>query len=448
MNGRRLLAGAVVAAVVATVLAVASALFPALRPDAPATEAPAPAAAGAPVVAAGPAGPQWSTAWANAPASAARNNPDGYPGYTFRNVVHTTIGGPQARIRVSNRFGTAPVRFGHVTVAVSAHSGGQRDGTNVASDGTARPGTMRDVRFGGAEEVTVPVGADALSDPVDLEVPADADLLVSVWTPAVSGRATHHPAAKQTSFMSRGPRDRAGDMAATAFTTRTSSWWYVSAVEVTEAPGTIVAFGDSITEGGASTIGGNRRWTDYLAARLAESPEPDYGVVNSGISGNRLLLDAGYPRNPIYAPAGRSGLTRFSDDVLDRAGVRTVILVIGVNDITVDPRQKDPAKLTAGLAQLAARARAQGLRVVGATITPFKGWPAYSSQTEKVRQAVNTWIRSGGAGTFDAVADFDQAVRDPADPARIRAGLHGGDSLHPNDAGQRALAGTIPLDRL
>jgi lysophospholipase L1-like esterase len=448
MNGRRLLAGAVVAAVLATVLSVASALFPSLRPAAPAAPASAPPPAGAPVAAAEPAGPEWSTAWASAPASAARNNPDGYPGYTFRNVVHTTIGGPRARVRITNRFGTAPIRFGHVTVAISAHSGGKRDGTNAASDGTAQPGTMRDLRFGGAKEVVVPVGADALSDPVDLAVPADADLLVSVWTPAASGRATYHPAAKQTSFLSRGPQDRAGDDAATGFKTSTSYWWYLSAVEVTGAPGTIVAFGDSITEGGASATGGNRHWPDYLAARLAESAEPDYGVVNSGISGNRLLLDAGYPRTRVYAIAGRSGLTRFAEDVLDRAGVRTVIISIGINDITVDPRQKDPDQLTAGLAQLAARARAQGLRVVGVTITPFKGWPAYSSQTEKVRQAVNTWIRAGGAGTLDAVADFDQAVRDPADPARIREDLHGGDFLHPNDAGQRALAATIPLDRL
>jgi lysophospholipase L1-like esterase len=399
-------------------------------------------------MAAEPAGPPWSTAWANAPASAVKNNPEGFPGFTFRNVVHTSIGGPRARVRITNRFGTAPVRFGHVTVAVSAHPGGRRDGTVAASDGTAQPGTMRDVRFGGQTTVTVPVGVDALSDPIDLDVPADTDLLVSVWTPAASGRATYHPDAKQISFISRGPQDRAGDPTPAAFTMRTPYWWYVTSVEVTRAPGTIVALGDSITHGGASTIGANRRWPDYLAARLAGSTDPDYGVVNAGISGNRLLLDASYPKTRIYSIAGRSALTRFADDVLDRAGVRTVIILIGINDIMQEPRQKNPAQLTAGLTQLAARARAHGLRVVVATVTPFKGWPSYTPQSEQVRQAVNAWIRAGGGGAFDAVADFDLATRDPADRTRLRQDLHGGDHLHPNDAGQRAMAAAIPLDRL
>ncbi len=447
MNRRRLLAGAVVAAVMAMVLPLTWTVLVPVSPADPGTAASRPPVAGRPAVAAEPAGPPWSTAWGTAPASAAKDNPGGFPGFTFRNVVHTTIGGPRVRIRVTNRFGTAPVRFGHVTVAVSAHPGGRRDGSTVASNGTAAPGTMRDARFGGRAEVTVAPGADALSDPIDLAVPADADLLISVWTPAASGRATYHPNAKQISFLSRGPQDRAGDPTPTGFTVRTPYWWYVTAVEVTGAPGTIVALGDSITDGGASTVGANRRWPDYLAARLAGSTDPDFGVVNSGISGNRLLLNASHPRTRIYSIAGRSALARFDDDVLDRAGVRTVIILIGINDIMQEPRQ-NPAQLTAGLTQLAARARARGLRVVGATITPFKGWPSYTPQIEQVRLAVNNWIRSAGGDAFDAVADFDQATRDPADLSRLRRDLHGGDQLHPNDAGQRAMAAAIPLDRL
>ncbi len=448
MNRRRLLAGAVVASILATVLSVTGAVIAPPRPAEPATGSGRPPVVAAPAVAAEPAGPAWSTAWANAPASAVKKNPGGFPGFTFRNVVHTSIGGPRMRVRITNRFGTAPVRFGHVTVAVSAHTGGRRDGTVVGSDGTARPGTMRDVRFGGQAAVTVGIGADALSDPIDLDVPADTDLLLSLWTPAASGRATYHPDAKQISFISRGPQDRAGDPTPAGFTMRTPYWWYVTAVEVSGAPGTIVALGDSITNGGAATVGANRRWPDHLAARLAGSTDPDYAVVNAGISGNRLLLDASYPKTRIYSIAGRSALTRFAADVLDRAGVRTVIILIGINDIMQEPRQKDPARLTAGLTQLAARARARGLRVVVATVTPFKGWPSYTPQSEQVRQAVNTWIRARGGGAFDAVADFDLATRDPADRARLRRDLHGGDYLHPNDAGQRAMAAAIPLDRL
>lgn len=450
MNGRRLLAGVVVASVLATVLSLTWTVVVApLRSGGQATpEASRGPLPGAQAVAAEPTGPEWSTAWANAPASAQKSNPGGFPGFTFRNVVHTTIGGPRVRIRVTNRFGPAPIRFGHVTVALSAHAGGRRDGINDASDGTAAPGTMRDVRFSGRTEVTVAQGADAISDPIDLAVPADADLLISVWTPTPAGRATFHPDAKQISFISRGPQDHAADLGAAAFTMRTPYWWYVTSVEVTGAPGTIVALGDSITDGGASTEGANRRWPDYLAGRLATSPVPDYGVVNSGISGNRLLLDAAYPRTKVYSIAGRSVLTRFADDVLDRSGVRTVIILIGINDIIQTPQQADPAQITAGLTQVAARAKAHGLRVVGATITPWKGWPGYTPKIDQVRVSVNDWIRAGGDGAFDAVADMDQATRDPADPAQLRREYHAGDYLHPNDAGLRAMANSIPLERL
>jgi lysophospholipase L1-like esterase len=450
VNGRRLLAGVVVASVLATVLSLTwTVVLAPLRSGGPAapqaSRAPGP---GAQAVAAEPAGPEWSTAWANAPASAHKANPGGFPGFTFRNVVHTTIGGPRVRIRLTNRFGPAPIKFGHVTVAISAHAGGRRDGTNDPSDGSAVPGTMREVSFAGRTEVVVAQGADALSDPIDLEVPADADLLISVWTPAPAGRATYHPDAKQVSFISRGPQDRTSDVGATEFTLRTPYWWYVTAVEVTGAPGTIVALGDSITDGGASTEGANRRWPDYLAGRLAASPDPDYGVVNSGISGNRLLLDASFPRTKVYSIAGKSALTRFADDVLDRSGVRTVIILIGINDIIQTPQQADPVQITTGLSQVAARARAHGLRVVGATITPWKGWPGYTPKIDQVRLTVNEWIRAGGDGAFDAVADMDQATRDPADPAQLRREYHGGDYLHPNDAGLRAMANSIPLDRL
>jgi lysophospholipase L1-like esterase len=387
----------------------------------------------------------WTTAWSAAPAAAVRGVPQGYAGATFRNVVHLTAGGDRVRVHLTNRFGTRPVRFGHVTVAVSAHAGGRRDGTIEPSDGTAVPGGVRDVLFAGRRAVTVPPGEDAVSDPVPLRVAADHDLLVSVWTPEGSGTVTHHPRAVQDSFRAPGPADHAADPGPAAFTTVTRAWHYVSAVDVAGGPGTVVALGDSITAGGTSTWGANRRWTDYLAARLARSPVPDYGVANAGIGGNRVLLDDNHPHWTIDAGAGRSALARLPEDVLDRSGARTLILCQGINDIQQWPYQDDPRLITTGLAGIAAVAQARGLRVVGATIPPWKGWPRWTPRREATRQAVNAWIRAGGDGAFTAVADFDAALRDPADPRRLRPAYDSGDHLHPNDAGDAALARAVPL---
>jgi lysophospholipase L1-like esterase len=407
-------------------------------------------AAAAPLVV--PAGERtpapWTTAWAAAPAAAVRGVHHGYAGATIRNVVHPTAGGDRVRVHLSNRFGTRPVRFGHVTVAVSAHAGGRRDGTVDASDGTAVPGTVHDVLFAGRGPVTVASGADVVSDPVPLRVAADHDLLVSVWTPEESGTVTHHPRAVQDSFVARGPADHAADPGPAAFTEVTRAWHYVSAVDVAGGPGTVVALGDSITAGSTSTWGANRRWTDYLAARLARSPVPDYGVANAGIGGNRVLLDDDHPNWTLDADAGRSALARLPEDVLDRSGARTLILCQGINDIQRWPYQDDPRLITTGLASIAAVARARGLRVVGATIPPWRGWPRWTPEREATRQAVNAWIRAGGDGAFTAVADFDAAVRDPADPRRLRPAYDSGDHLHPNDAGDAALARAVPLGAL
>jgi len=409
-------------------------------------------AVGAPGAAAGGgrppgAGVDWTTAWATAPAAAVSGAEQGYPGFTIRDVVHTTAGGSKVRIHLSNRFGTAPVLMGHVTVAVSAHAGGRRDGTVDPSDGSAA-GPVKDVLFAGAAAVTVPAGAEFVSDPVALPVRADQDLLVSVWTPEPSGTATFHPAAMQDSVFSRGPADHAGDASAAAFTEKASVWLYVSGVDVSGGPGTVVALGDSITDGVTSTYGANRRWTDYLAARLAGSPVPDYGVANSGISGNRILLDDGYPNYTIYKTFGRSALTRLPQDVLERAGARSVIVFEGINDIQQTPHQDDPDAIIAGLAQLAAQAQARGLRVVGATIMAWRGWNSWTPALEKTRQAVNDWIRSGGGGTLQGVADFDAATRDPADPEQLLPAYDSGDHLHPNDAGDLAMANSVPLSKL
>ncbi|MFI5935498.1 SGNH/GDSL hydrolase family protein [Actinoplanes sp. NPDC051494] len=402
----------------------------------------------APASAAARPGPDWTTAWATAPSAAVAGAEQGYAGYTIRNVVHTTASGGSVRIHLSNRFGTRPVLMGHVTVALSAHAGGRWDGTVDASDGTAATGTVRDVLFNGRGQITIPARAEVVSDPVRLRVPADRDLLVSTWTPQPSGTVTYHPAAMQTSFYSQGPADHAADTAAAAFTGTTGVWHYVNGVDVSGGAGTVVALGDSITDGVTSTAGANRRWTDYLAARLGRSPVPDYGVANSGISGNRILLDAYYPNYTIYEGFGPSALTRLNWDVLERSGARSVILFEGINDIQQTPNQRDPEQIIAGLAQITAQAHARGLKVVGATIMAWKGWGTWTPELEQVRAAVNDWIRAGGDGALDGLADFDAATRDPADPAVLLPAYDSGDHLHPNDAGDKAMAAVVPLARI
>ncbi|WP_326949974.1 SGNH/GDSL hydrolase family protein [Amycolatopsis sp. NBC_01307] len=366
----------------------------------------------------------WAGTWAAAPASGVPNTPDGYPGYSIRNVVHTSVGGGRARIHLSNAFGTSAVTFGHVTVAVEA------------TGADAVPGTLRSLTFGGAPSVVVPNGAEVLSDPVGLRVPADANLLVTTYVPAKSGPVTYHPAAAQTSYFTR-----AGDFTASEsgapYTEQTSVWHYVSGVDVQGgAEATVVTLGDSITDGVGSTTGANHRWPDYLADRL----HGRFGVQNAGISANRLLLDVP------GSGAGQNALSRFDRDVLGVGGVRTLIVLEGINDIQQDPHQTDPNAITSAYRQLVAQAHARGIRVIGGTLTPFKGWGVYNETLEATRTAVNRFIRT--SNVFDAVVDFDAAVRDPADPLRMLPAYDSGDHLHPGDAGYERMAAAVRLDRL
>jgi lysophospholipase L1-like esterase len=298
-----------------------------------------------------------------------------------------------------------------------------------------------------------------LSDPVDLDVPALSDLAVSLYLPGTVQATTIHGSAFQTNYVSL-----AGDFtgAATLPTQRTiTSWPFLTEVDVS-APGAgaIVALGDSITDGAVTTVDANRRWPDLLSLRLqttrdqATSPalralNSRLGVVNRGIGGNRLLRDPG--EQPLF---GRAALARFDRDVLATAGVRHLIVLIGINDIghpgtgTIPVSEAVTAQdLIAGYRQLIARAHTKGIPVYGATLTPFEGtiFPNYySPEKEAVRQAVNNWIRS--SDEFDGVIDFDRAVRDPAHPTRMLPAYDSGDHLHPNDLGMQAMANAIPLD--
>nr|WP_238420429.1 SGNH/GDSL hydrolase family protein [Streptomyces taklimakanensis] len=372
----------------------------------------------------------WVGTWSASPASAEPNAPDGHPDSSLRNVVHTSVGGTAARVRFSNLFGTRPLTVTGATLALAAEP----------SSPAAAPGSMRRLTFGERAEVVIPAGSAVTSDAVRLNVPAAADLLVTLYTPTGSGPVTHHPHARQTSYLARG--DHAADIDGTAYTERTTHWRYLTAVDVwtDEAEGTVVALGDSITDGITSSLGANRRWTDFLADRLrTERDAPRYSVVNQGISGNRVLLDAA-PNSP---DSGPSGLSRLHRDALSRTGVEVLVVQLGINDILKTPHQTDPDKIVAGLRRMTRLAHERGVRVIGATLTPFGGHRKHTARLEAVRRQVNEEIRRGGV--FDAVVDFDAALRDPADPRRLRPVHDSGDHLHPSDSGYRAMAEAVDL---
>lgn len=344
---------------------------------------------------------------------------------TYRLIVRTSVGGRALRIRLSNAFGERPVVLGPVYVGESAA------GAEVAG------GTNRPLAFGGSATVTVAPGAEVYSDPLPGAVRARADLAVSLYVQDASGAATGHLRAGQTSYAGKG--DLAGASGPAGYTEEISSWFHLDAVTVEAREpetGAVVAFGDSITDGSASTDNANLRWPDQLALRLLADPASSVkGVANAGISGNQVLTDG----------AGVSALKRLDRDVLSHEGVRTVLLLEGVNDLKAEHRPT-AHDLIAGYREIIARVRAAGKRLVGGTILPFAGWPGWSEEAEAHRRTVNAFVRDSGA--FDAVVDFDLTLRDPGDHDRLLPAFDCGDHLHPNDEGMRALAEAVDLTAL
>lgn len=363
----------------------------------------------------------------------------GFDNQTVRNIVFTSAGGSQVQVRVSNVFSDQPLVVGRVDVAV------ERSGARL------EPNTDHVLTFSGRRSITIPPGAEVVSDPAPMAVPALTNLAVSIYLPDSTGAATYHSDAQQTNFIS-GTGNFAGQASGAAFTTSTPSWYYVDDVNVFEAgngPGAVVTFGDSITDGYQSQVNANARWPNDLARRLAaaNSSHP-LSVVDEGISGNRVLNNS--------ACFGTDALSRLDRDVLTQSGAKDVILLEGINDIgfsqtpntgcSVPNTNVSAADIIAGYEQIISRVHAAGLKIFGATLTPFKGAAYWSPAGERKRETVNNWIRT--SGEFDGVIDFAAATADPNNPTMINPAFDSGDHLHPNDAGYQAMANAIDLSML
>jgi lysophospholipase L1-like esterase len=373
--------------------------------------------------------PNWVTAWGASPVvgsdipGSSCPAGSGLTNQTVRNVVFLSAGGDSVRVRLTNTFGTRAMQVGHASVAVQA------------ANASAVPSSVRELTFGRQPTVTLAAGGEALSDPVELHVAPLSALLVSVYVPGPTGPVTNHPFTAQGNFLG------SGDLALSASPAGyqdTPCWMLISGVDV-RAPsritGSVVALGDSITDTANTTGNANRRWPDDLARRLTALPGRTLSVVNAGLGGNRLLA----PRegNPYY---GIPALARLDHDVFSQTGVRSVILLEGVNDIGFSAPAAD---IISAEEQIIAQAHARGLKIFGGTIMPFGGSFVFTADREQTRETVNHWILTSHA--FDGVIDFATAVTDPANPTAMLPAFDSGDHLHPNDAGCQALANAISL---
>ena len=379
----------------------------------------------------------WVATWGAAqqiPEPANALAPEDLRDATLRQVFHLSAGGTALRVTLSNAFGTEPLHLTAVHLA------------RTAGPGAIDPATDRLLTFAGSSAVTIPPGAEMLSDPLPFPVIPRMDLAVTFHLDDPPSQQTGHPGSRATSYLVHGDATASPTLATLPGLKTVQHWYQVSEIDVLAAPlkhslkpSAIVALGDSITDGHGATTDANDRWTDVLAERLQSNPKTSrIGIVNKGIGGNHLLTDG----------LGPNALARFDRDVLAPAAVRSVVVFEGVNDLGGLARNREVspaehaarvARVEAAYAQMIARAHAHGLRVFGATITPYIGSDYYhpGPLSEADRLAVNLWIRA--AGHFDEVIDFDAVVRDPAQPDRLLPAYDCGDHLHPSPAGYRAM---------
>lgn len=346
---------------------------------------------------------------------------------TLRMIVRSSIGGRRVVVHLSNAYGTEPLHIGSAHIAL-------RD-----KDSSIVSGSDHALTFGGSPSTSIPAGAEMLSDPLEFTVPKLADIAVSVFVPSEVASPTTHLTGLHTTYISKDGDFTAAPSIADA-TTR-QSWYWLSEIDVAAErdASLVVAFGDSITDGATSTPDTDHSWPSLLAKRLeANKSTANVAIVNEGISGNRLLADG----------AGISALARFDRDVLTQPGIKWIVVLEGINDIGLSSIGGPQAAVTAeeligAHKQLIERAHEHGIKIAGATLTPYQGAAYYSDQGETMREALNQWIRTSKA--YDAVIDFDQVTRDPANPKQIRADFNIRDHLHPNDAGYQAMADAIDL---
>ncbi|MCQ6267847.1 SGNH/GDSL hydrolase family protein [Fictibacillus sp. WQ 8-8] len=354
---------------------------------------------------------------------------DGFKNQTIRMIVNPNQGGKDVRLRFSNLYGVKPLVLDKV---VLAHS---------ATGAETVPKTGRMVTFKGKKRTVIPVGREISSDSVDFEVKENQDLTVSVYTHSATGPTTWHPLSKRTTYVSE-QGDHTSENQSTSFTKGFKNWFWMEGIDVAakdKKTRVIITLGDSITDSYGFTSNPNRSWGDYFDQRLKEKyKHRSISVINSGISGNRILRDS-----PIF---GEKALDRLNHDVLEQPGVTDMILLEGINDIGQEPHEFDSSKIIAGMQQIIDKAHAKGIKVYGGTLTPFRGTTIanyFTEEGEKTREEVNQWIRTSGA--FDEVIDFERMIQDPADPQRLLPAFDSGDHLHPSDAGFQAMAYGVNL---
>ncbi|MGO9589503.1 MAG: SGNH/GDSL hydrolase family protein [Candidatus Acidiferrales bacterium] len=380
---------------------------------------------------------RWVGSWAASQQLVERQNAlpvDSSHDVTLRQIVRLSLGGTELRLHLSNRFGTAPLHFTAVHIANSVAA----DSPKIIS------GTDETLTFSGQLDVTVPAGADYVSDPLEFPVAALSDLAITLHIDTVPEQQTGHPGSRATSYVAQGDVVPASDLPGA---TRLDHWYFIAGVDVSASAqaAAIVTLGDSITDGHGSTTNGNNRWTDFLAKRLQESPATRaLAVLNQGIGGNRFLLDG----------LGPNASARFDHDVLAQAGVRYLIVLEGINDIGMLTRDGEVSqsehdalvrRVLVAYQQIITKSHMHGIEVIGATIMPFVGSEFYhpGPANEADRQAINQWIRA--PGHFDAVIDFDKIMRDPEHPDHLLPAFDSGDHLHPLPVGYAAMANAIPL---
>jgi len=358
----------------------------------------------------------------------------GFSDQTVRQVVHTSTGGTSLLLRFSNAFGTRPVGLSQVSVGLPA--GG----------GRVVPGSLRRVTFTGSRSATIPRGAELYSDPVPMAVGAESDVIISTYLRGATGPATYHSLGKQTNYVGAGNHVWQTDWSGGS---TTNSWYFLDGVDVAGTTrASVVAVGDSITDGFQSTANANNRWPNYLSQRLQAQPGNALAVVDEGISGNRVLHNS-----PCF---GTNLLSRLDRDVLTQDGAKTVILLEGINDIgfsqtpntgcTAPNTSVSAQQIIAGYQQVIRRAHLNGLKVLGGTLTSFKGAAYWSPAAEVKRETVNTFIRTSGA--YDGVVDFAAAIADPGQPKQMAPQYDSGDHLHPNDAGYARMGAAVDLSLL